>query len=134
MDILIVEDSKEDRDLFNIYLSKLSSEDNLDFVTTEACNLQQGINKLENYHFDVILLDLKLPECEGLDTIKEIKNKMNLNNSETPIIILTGLDDYKIGSKAFDLGIKDFLIKGDFNIKDLKRSLNFINEYHKLGA
>ena len=121
MKILIIDDSKEDRDLAITYIHKTNSIPDID--TDESNCLQDALEKLQDNYYDVIILDLMLPEIDGLETIKEIQSFLKSQQRNTPIIILTGLEDYKLGRKAFSLGVKDFLIKDELQINDLSRSI-----------
>lgn len=123
MKILIIDDCKEDRELIIKYLK--NKEQKYPLYADECDCLGIGLNKIKNNNYDVILLDLALPESDGIQTIITIQNALEESNKDTPIIILTGLEDYKIGKEAFAMGIKDFLIKGEFGSQDIKRSLNF---------
>lgn len=121
MRILVIDDSKEDRDLIITYIHKTNSIPNF---SSDECNcLQDALKKLKENDYDVIILDLILPETDGIETIQEIKNFLDNNDNNTPIIILTGLEDYSLGTKALSLGIKEFLIKDELQIDDLSRAI-----------
>lgn len=121
MKILIIEDNKEDRDLIIKHIKKIKQN-----IITDECNcLKDGCTKLSSFNYDVILLDLALPETKGLETVETILKHLEEHNKNTPIIVLTGLEDYSIGRKAWLLGIKDFLIKDEIQTKDLSRALTF---------
>ncbi len=123
MRILVIDDSKEDRDLAITYINKTNSIPN---ITTDESNcLQNALEKLKNNEYDVIILDLMLPEIDGLDTIMEVQSFLQGQERNTPIIILTGLEDSKLGRKAFSLGVKEFLIKDELQINDLSRAIKF---------
>lgn len=119
MKVLIVEDCKEYRELL---LNNLSIKKDI-FIDESDC-LQNAFNKINKKNYDVIILDLSLPESDGIETIKSIKKKINEKNYNTQIIIITGFEDYRIGKKAFDLGVKDFLIKDEIDFKDVLRSVS----------
>lgn len=121
MRILIIDDSKEDRDLVITKISKNNSIPNV--IADESNCLASALEKLKNNNYDVIILDLALPETDGLDTINEVVAFLEENGKATPIVILTGLEDYSLGAEAFSLGIKDFLMKGDYKHDDITRAL-----------
>lgn len=123
MKILVVDDSKEDRDLAITYIHKSNSIKNI--VTDESNCLNDALSKIEKNNYDVILLDLALPETDGLDTIQQIQNALERNNKQTPIIIFTGLEDYNLGRKAFSLGVKDFLIKDEIKYDDINKAIKY---------
>lgn len=126
MKVLIIEDCKEYRELIYNNISK-----NDEIYVDESDSLINAIKKMNEKEYDIIILDLSLPESDGIDTIKSIKKEIEENNHDTQIIIITGFEDYKIGKKAFELGVKDFLIKDEINFKDIFRSLN-LAVYHKI--
>ena len=121
MKVLVIDDSKEDRDLIINHLKKIEKE-----ISVNECNcLKDGLNRLSSENFDAIILDLVLPETDGIDTVKAILENLEEHNKSTPIIVLTGIEDYSIGRKAWLLGIKEFLIKDEIQSKDLSRALTF---------
>ena len=130
MRILVIDDSREDRDLAITYIHKANSIP--DMTTDESNCLEGALEKLKENDYDVILLDLILPETDGLDTIKEIQKFLEKNNKNTPIIILTGLEDYELGKKAFSLGISEFLIKDEMESSSLSRAIKFATHGKKL--
>ncbi|MGZ6522967.1 MAG: response regulator, partial [Bacteroidia bacterium] len=85
-------------------------EDNYSLVTCDY--LKKAIDALDKKTFDVIIMDLSLPDSTGLDTFISIFNR----DPESPIIILTGLNDESVGIKAVKLGAQDFLIKNNVNV------------------
>ena len=121
MKILVIDDSKEDRDLIINYIKKINMENTI----IDECNcLNDGLTKLSS-NYDAIILDLALPETDGIETIEIILEHLEKHNKNTPVIVLTGLEDYSIGRKAWMLGIKEFLIKDEVQSKDLSRALTF---------
>jgi len=126
MDILVIDDSKEDRDLIINYIKKIKKTFNI-----EECNcLNDGIKNLSKYAYDAIILDLALPESDGIDTVETILEHLYKHNQNTPVIILTGLEDYTVGRKAWMLGVKEFLIKDEIQQKDLSRALTFSKKHN----
>ncbi len=121
MKILIIDDNKEDRE---IAITRINKTNLIPDMTADESNcLGAGLEKLGENEYDVIILDLGLPETDGLDTINEINKFLEKKNVETPIVILTGLEDYSLGIKAFSLGVKDFLIKDEVRHEDLTRAI-----------
>jgi DNA-binding response OmpR family regulator len=122
MKILVIDDSKEDRDLIINYIKKIEKAD----ITVDECNcLERGLNKLSKNNYDAIILDLALPETDGIETIEKTLEHLDKHNKTTPVIVLTGLEDYSVGRKAWLLGIKEFLIKDEVQSKDISRALSF---------
>ena len=122
MKILVIDDSKEDRDLVISHIKKFEKKQ---IKVDECCCLEEGMKKLESVNYDAILLDLALPETDGIETVETMIKHLEKHNKNTPVIVLTGMEDYSVGRKAWLLGIKDYLIKDEIQTKDLSRALTF---------
>jgi len=72
--------------------------------------------------FEVILLDLSLPDSDGLDTFSAIHEKA----PETPVVVLTGTDDPELEQKVREMGAEDFLLKGRIGSKALIRKVRAV--------
>lgn len=83
---------------------------------------------LERRSFDVIVLDLTLPDSSGLDTLRRIKKKTNLE----AILILTGQDQEDLGSQALQAGAQEYLIKGEIQGSVLSRAVEHSVERARL--
>ena len=108
MKILIVEDEPEMQTIIRQFLEKEK------FTVETAENFQEGLLKISDYQYDCILLDITLPDGNGLDLLKEIKAQ----NKTSPIIILSAKDS--IDDKVFglELGADDYLPK-PFHLAEL---------------
>lgn len=124
INILLVEDNPGDARLIDIYLRE--SFDNFKLVNSDY--LSKGLEELEKQTFAIIILDLSLPDSDGLDTFRKIHEKAQ----ETPIIVLTGVEDESIGINAMKLGAQDFLVKGRLEVNTLKRSIKYSIERYRL--
>jgi len=124
--ILMIEDNPADARLIDIYLNQ-AYDDGL-YTLTTANNLKSGIEMAVIEDFDVILLDLTLPDSFGLETFKRVYEK----TLDTPIIVLTGVEDENVGLNAMKMGAQDFLIKGKVKAKGLRRSINYGIERNNL--
>lgn len=89
-----------------------------------AESLQVAINKLTEQQFDLVLLDLSLPDSRGLETLAAVKSI----EPHTPVIVLTGADAEEIALSALKLGAQDYLMKGDLDGKLLGRSIVYAIE------
>ena len=95
-------------------------------IEIDECNcLSKGLKQLESFNYDAVILDLSLPETDGIDTVEAVIKHLDKHNKNTPVIVLTGLEDYSVGRKAWLLGIKEYLIKDEIQSKDLSRALTF---------
>jgi len=126
MKILVIDDSKEDRDLILTHIKKINKTIKEPTIEIEECNcLKDALNKLIFSSYDIIILDLILPETDGIKTIEKVIEHLQKIKKEIPIIIITGVEDYSIGREAWSLGVKDYLIKGEIQTQDLSRALKF---------
>lgn len=128
--VLLVEDSN-----FDVLIIKemLIQEINNNFKKTcfdiiRAESFEEAKYKLHKEFYDIILLDLTLPDSIGLDTLKKIYAEA----SEIPIIVLTSLNDQYVAIKAVKEGAQDYLVKGQFDTNLLLRSIHYSIERHKM--
>jgi len=127
-DILLVEDNPGDAKLVEHYLENPSVRTFLGETTlTHVESLTAAHDRLDSTAFDVVLLDLGLPESEGLETL----HRMESLDVAVPVIVLTGLDDTDVAVEAIQSGAQDFLPKGDLDGDRLARSLRYAVERHK---
>ncbi|MBF0129794.1 MAG: EAL domain-containing protein [Alphaproteobacteria bacterium] len=95
--------------------------------TVEIASSLAGVSRLllrGGDPFDVVLLDLGLPDSSGVETL----DQMLALDPGVPVIVLTGLDDESVALKAVQHGAQDFLIKGEFDSGQLKRSVRYAVE------
>ncbi|KAM3091356.1 response regulator [Phormidesmis sp. 146-12] len=118
--VLLVEDNPADVRLLLEILKESSNR----FVVTQVARLDEAINHLTIASFDVILLDLTLPDSLGLETFLKLHQRV----SAIPIVVLTGLDDETLTLKAMQEGAQDYLVKGKVTGDLLARSLRYAIE------
>jgi two-component system, NarL family, sensor histidine kinase UhpB len=113
---LLVEDNPADAKLIYKMLND-DSEHNYEIFNTER--LDDGIKKLITEKFDIMLLDLGLPDSEGMGTF----DIMKYNAPEIPIIVLTGLKEEILETATVGRGAKNYLVKDELNQKLLVSSI-----------
>lgn len=119
--VLLIEDNPGDVRLLQEYLRD---------VTTTRFNMQQvedlalALKCLAEDSFDVILLDLSLPDSQGLETFVKIHSQ----TPTIPIVVLTGLDDEALVLNAMQAGAQDYLVKGQVNGDLLTRAMRYAIE------
>ena len=114
--IILVEDNPGDALIIEEMLKDIYDNDfNLHFQRVE-----EGVKHL-NEDFDIMLLDLNLPDSQGFETFKT----MNENAPELPIIILTGLVDEELAINIVSEGAQDYLVKGQIDKQLLSRSIKY---------
>jgi two-component sensor histidine kinase/DNA-binding response OmpR family regulator len=94
------------------------------FDLAHAERLDEGLKRLGEEAFDVMLLDLNLPDSQGLDTFLRAYAQV----PEVPIVVLTGLADEVLGVKAIQGGAQDYLVKGQVDSNLLERSIRYAIE------
>lgn len=94
------------------------------FDLLHAETLQQVFDLCAEHRFVVILLDLNLPDSRGLDTFLRV----HAAAQETPVVVLTGLDDAELAVKAVQCGAEDYLVKGQITDDLLLRSIRYAIE------
>ena len=90
--------------------------------------MEDGLERLSQDKFDIILVDLSLPDSHGFETFE----KINTTWPEIPIIVLTGNDDDDLAGQAVKAGAQDYLVKGEFEHQLLIRSIRHALERHRL--
>ena len=103
------------------------------FEVVEAATCKAGLKKLEQLAIEVVLCDVKLPDGNGVDLVKEIKQIY----PSVEVILLTAYGNIADGVQSMKNGAFDYIIKGDDNeliylcflrlLKKLKCSINFIS-------
>src|ERR1700722_15506379 len=107
--VLIIDDEEKLRGL----LAKIVSLEG--FTVIEAANAKAGLRKLEQEEFNVVLCDVKLPDINGIELTKKIKEI----SPSTEVIMLTAYGTIADGVKAIKNGAFDYITKGDDNDKIL---------------
>lgn len=122
--ILLVEDEETDAALVTLHLRRLPAAQRPEVV--RASTLGEALRHLETGAFDCVLLDLGLPDGQGLENVQRIRAAA----ADAAIVVLTGNDDSKMASAALRCGAQEYLIKGNFNDETLLRVLNHAIERH----
>ncbi len=122
--VLIIEDNLGDARLIKEMLKEATY---YKFNLIEHGTLSEGLEELVNNEINVILLDLNLPDCSGLNTISVIHEKVK----NIPIIILTGRDDENLAIQSLKLGMQDYLVKGKIDPPLLERSILYAIQRQK---
>ena len=113
MKLLIVED---ELDLLNSTCVYLQKED---FICEPASNFFEAEDKLLSYNYDVVILDINLPDGNGLDLLKYVKEK----SPETGVLIVSAKDSLDDKLKGLDLGADDYITK-PFHLAELNSRVN----------
>jgi PAS domain S-box-containing protein len=139
--ILVVEDNSTDLLLLEAALEEVSS---LEFTLTHAKRLDEALERLADEgsraarldgasldgaypdapYFDAVLLDLGLPDSQGLETFARLQRE----HPAIPILIVSGLDDETLAVQAVQGGAQDFVVKGKFQGNMLVRTIRYAIE------
>lgn len=119
--VLIIDDREFDRVLYKEYLGDEQ------YSFSELDDGESAISELNSKDFDLILLDWQMPRVGGLETLRNVKNSAH---RETPIIIITGLEDEKVLEQAFDYGGVDFINKPVSKIELNSRVNSVLKLFH----
>jgi diguanylate cyclase (GGDEF)-like protein/PAS domain S-box-containing protein len=114
--VLLVEDNPGDVDLVADYLEERGR-----FDLVVAHRLAEAVEVVGQGEVDCILLDLSLPDAEGLEGLRTLRGM----DARLPIVVLTGLSDALLGEDAVDLGAQDYLLKRDLNASALERAIRY---------
>jgi signal transduction histidine kinase/CheY-like chemotaxis protein len=119
--ILLIEDNEDD---VLILREKLAGATGDPFDLEWADRLSTGLERLAEGGIDVVLLDLGLPDGQGLRTL----SRADAQAPEVPVIVLTGLADEMLGVEAVKRGAQDYLIKGQVDGHLLARAMRYAIE------
>ncbi|PKL49392.1 MAG: hypothetical protein CVV39_03025 [Planctomycetes bacterium HGW-Planctomycetes-1] len=121
--VLLVEDDEGDILLARRML--VNSSQSLEFIVETVQTLSDTVKYLNgDKKFDVMLLDMGLPDSSGVETVQKVKQA----NQTIPIVVLTGLDDEQTGLLAIKNGATDYLVKNKLSSDILVQTLNFAFE------
>ena len=127
LNILYIEDNIGDTLILEEHLKdivKLNS-----FVN--CTSLQESIKLIESNTFDLIFLDLSLPDTHGLDGLSQLTKQ---TQSQTPIVVLTGNTDHSIAIETLKEGAQNFLVKGQYDQVSLFKTIQIIQIYFDIHS
>lgn len=119
--VLLIEDNPGDDRLLREMLSEIKG---CTFDIESADSLSTGLTRLAQGGINVILLDLGLPDSQGVETL----TRTIAEAQEVPIVVLTGLADESVGIKAVQAGAQDYLMKGHVDSNLLVRTIRYAIE------
>jgi diguanylate cyclase (GGDEF)-like protein/PAS domain S-box-containing protein len=119
--LLLVEDNPGDARLIREMFNEQGSGNT---ELTNASSMSEAEKLLNERVFDMILLDLGLPDSQGLEAVR----RAHAAAPRVPLVVLTGLDDESLAAQALQVGAQDYLIKGQIETKGLLRALRYAVE------
>ena len=119
--ILVVDDEEKMRNGIKIFLSKEG------YIIDEACNGKEALEKINYESYNLILLDVMMPEIDGWTVCRKIRE-----DSNTPIILLTARGEEYDKLFGFELGADDYLIK-PFSLKEMSARIKAVLRRSKVN-
>ena len=116
--VLLIEDNRAQARLIREQLSDVKTDS---FEMDLADRLSEGLSQLENGDFAGVLLDLSLPDSQGLETLNAVRAKA----PDVAVVVLTGLNDEALGAEAVKRGAQDYLVKDAADGELIARSLSY---------
>jgi len=127
INILVVDDSK-----VNLQLAKKIILQHINGVKVDTVfHPQNAIDLLDKSNYEIVILDIVMPDINGLDVLKWIKKQNRLKRSK--VIMFSSLDDAELLADAFTLGAYDYIRKPFANYEFIARIRHAINEYEFLN-
>jgi len=123
--VLLIEDNLGDARLLREMFKEDSS---LDIELTCVGFMADAEKHLDAHFVDVVLLDLGLPDAQGLAAIRRVR----VAAPGIPLVVLTGMDDEALAAQSLQEGAQDYLIKGQIETRGLMRALRYAGERKRL--
>jgi PAS domain S-box-containing protein len=119
--VLLIEDNPGDAHLIRNSLTRSGREQfTVEWVDRHA----DGLDRLKRGGVDVVLLDLELPDASGVATLTGVRSQA----PDVPIVVLTAHDDEPLAMEVLRQGAQDYLCKGEFEPRTLRRALRYAIE------
>jgi signal transduction histidine kinase len=123
--VLLIEDNLGDARLLELMLEEATTSR---YDVTHATRLGDALGLLSDGRPDVMLLDLGLPDAQGLDSVRRARAAAG----DVPLIVLTGVDDDAMAAQALQEGAQDYLAKGRIASESLTRAIRYAMQRHKM--
>lgn len=123
--ILLVEDNHEYAWMLRLILSQVSPNH---YDITHVERLADAIENLRKDSYDVILLDLTLPDSRGFITFSQIYE----HAAHIPIVLMTAMNDKDLALRAVRAGAQDYLVKGEMDVNRLVLAMQYAVERHQM--
>ena len=120
--VLLVEDNPQEAELIEDLLSEIGGVQRI--VLTKVERLSEAQQRLNEEIFDIILLDLSLPDSLGIETVARVQ-EYGVN---VPIVVLTAQNDEELALRLISVGVQDYLVKRKIDSELLIRSLRYARE------
>lgn len=117
-EVLIIEDNPGDARIIEILLNDVAEKHRRDihFNVRWMNLLETGIQYIKQHHYDLVFLDLSLPDCEGMECIESVVAEAR----NVPVIVVSGNMNMSLYDDVLDHGAQGYIIKGDLSIDRLE--------------
>jgi PAS domain S-box-containing protein len=123
--ILLIEDNTQDKRLIKEMLKEIRS---FNYNLVSAVTLKEGCEQIQRNNFDIILLDLNLPDSMGQQTFQKVIDCCK----EIPVVLITGIEDEELSLKLIMEGAQDYIAKHSLNIAILGKAILYSIERQTL--
>lgn len=120
--VLLVEDTLEDAELIEELLLENNGTQKVSMTWVQR--VDEAIETLKQERFDIILLDLTLPDTRGCDTVTKVQEQ----NLKVPIVVLTASNDEELALQSISAGAQDYIVKRKIDRQLLMRSMRYAIE------
>ncbi|MBI5725013.1 MAG: response regulator [Planctomycetes bacterium] len=117
-EVLLIEDNQAYAKMLSAGLAKVGT---IPVRLTHASSLKEGLERLVSGQFDLILLDLNLPDSAGIETLIRLQSV----TVGVPVVVLTGTEDASVAGQAMNSGAQDYLVKGHSDLDALARAIRY---------
>jgi signal transduction histidine kinase/DNA-binding NarL/FixJ family response regulator len=120
--VLLIEDDIDYASLLHLRLTRIQANRSTiaKVQLIHICLFAEAEKLLQKEHYDLVLLDMSLPDAQGLDGLRQIRAWM----PTLPVIVLTATDDHEMALMAIQLGAQDYLVKDELTTGLLRRSIH----------
>lgn len=125
IEILLVDDSPTVIKGIRSYLAEGKTDS---YTVVEAASLAQALDALKEQSFDIVMLDITLPDSSDMDTITSVRAKA----PDTAIVVLTGSGETRTAKEALKHGCQDFLIKDSFDANLMRHVIRYAVERSRM--
>lgn len=123
LNVLVIDDSRLDVLMISKFLADKPSR-TVKFSIDTAMSISEAVEHITSKDYDIILLDLHLPDSDGVESVDKIRKE----TLTTPVVVLTGQNDDKTGLQTIEKGAEDYLVKGDFSSEELIKTIRYAIE------
>jgi DNA-binding response OmpR family regulator len=113
--VLLIEDEPE---VLELYRLKLTLDD---YEVIVASSGKEGLSKALSEGPELIFLDIKMPEMDGFEVLKKLRESPKTKN--TPVVILSNFDEQEMIERGLSLGANEFLIKSQFTPEEISSKI-----------